>query len=167
MSFQFCPVCLRIYGEGKTQIPLSSADTIDPLAQDPGLTGFILTYKLQTIPKLITKSYPFLITILLWLLTKFNLKQKIGKDLWNFNSSLLEKYHFCGTTKNLFSILKQRKVIVLHEVTAGNTRYVKLKIITELFLKNSQNRKTLEFLDLKRDYETYTKKKISNLKLNH
>ena len=26
----------RIYGEGRTQIPLSSPTTIDPLAQDPG-----------------------------------------------------------------------------------------------------------------------------------
>ena len=27
---------LRIYGEGRTQIPLSSPATIDSLAQDPG-----------------------------------------------------------------------------------------------------------------------------------
>ena len=33
---------LRIYGEGRTQIPLGSPTTIDPLAQDPGYTGSTL-----------------------------------------------------------------------------------------------------------------------------
>ena len=33
----------RVCGGWRTQIPLSSTATTDPLAQDPGLTEFILT----------------------------------------------------------------------------------------------------------------------------
>ena len=32
----------KIYGEGRSEIPLSSPTTIDPPAQDPGQTGYIL-----------------------------------------------------------------------------------------------------------------------------
>ena len=38
-----CIMGWRIYREGRTQIPLSSPVTTDSLAEDPGLTGFILT----------------------------------------------------------------------------------------------------------------------------
>ena len=41
----------RICGEGRTQISLSSPNTIGPPAQDPRLTGFILVKKLEKIPK--------------------------------------------------------------------------------------------------------------------
>ena len=41
----------RTCGEERTQKSLSSPATIGPLAQDPGLTGFILIKKLQTIAK--------------------------------------------------------------------------------------------------------------------
>ena len=39
----------RIYGKGRTQTPLTSPTTIDPLAQDPGYAGSIVIYKLLTI----------------------------------------------------------------------------------------------------------------------
>ena len=45
---------MRIYGERKTQIPLSSTATIDPLARDPAQAGSILIQKLPTIPTLMT-----------------------------------------------------------------------------------------------------------------
>ena len=47
---------LRIYGEGKTKILLSSPTNtaIDPLAQDPKWTGSILIQKLLTMPRLFT-----------------------------------------------------------------------------------------------------------------
>ena len=35
-------MCSRVYGLGKTHIPLSLPATIDPLAQDPGYTGSTL-----------------------------------------------------------------------------------------------------------------------------
>ena len=51
-------------------------------------------------------------------------------------------------------------------MTGGNTPNAKLKKIPEFPLKTLQNSKTLEFPDLKRDYEIYTKRKIINLKPN-
>ena len=51
-------------------------------------------------------------------------------------------------------------------MTGGNTPKFKFKRMIEVFLKIQQNRKILESLDLKRDHEIYTKKKILNLKLN-
>ena len=42
----------------------------------------------------------------------------------------------------------------------------KSRTMSELFQKTLQNKKTLEFPDLKRDFEIYTKKKIINLKLD-
>ena len=50
-------------------------------------------------------------------------------------------------------------------MNGGNTPNVKLKIMPDLFLEILQNGKTLKFLDLKRDYKTYTKEN-SNLKLS-
>ena len=47
---------------------------------------------------------------------------------------------------------------------AGNTQKLKLKGLLGGLLKILPHRKTLEYLDLKRDCETYIKKKISNLK---
>ena len=36
-------------------------------------------------------------------------KTKIGKDLWLFNNSLLEKHDFCLTIKNLLAMLKTKR----------------------------------------------------------
>ena len=50
-------------------------------------------------------------------------------------------------------------------MTGGNTPKIKLKIIKDKFLlKILQNREISELLNLKRDCETYTKKRTLNLK---
>ena len=51
-------------------------------------------------------------------------------------------------------------------MTGGNTSNAKLNTLPQSFLKILQNTKTLEFLDLRRDYEIYAKKKTINLKPN-
>ena len=91
-------------------------------------------------------------------------KIKIGKDLWHFNSSLLKKKDFCSTTINMLSILGVRKKSYSSQLNGENTLNIKSKIIPDYLLKILQNRKTSEFLYLKRDFETYTKKRTLNLK---
>ena len=73
---------------------------------------------------------------------------------------------FVQLPKICFLFIKQREPIIPRKVTGGNTPNAKLKTMPELSLKILQNRKTLEFPDLKRGYEIYTKRKIINLRSN-
>ena len=95
---------------------------------------------------------------------RFSSKTKIGKDLSHFNNSLIEKNDCCSTTKNLLSDLETKRKN--YPSTSEWWEYTKLKTMPEFSLETLQNRKTLEFPDLKRDYEIYTKRKIINLKSN-
>ena len=65
----------------------------------------------------------------------------------------------------MLSLLKTQKVTTLQQVTGGNTLSLVLKRTVGHFLKIQPIKEILEFQDLKRGYETYTKKKISNQKL--
>ena len=46
----------------------------------------------------------------------------------------------------------------------GKTPNAKSRTVSELFQKTLQNKKKLEFPDLKRDFEIYIKRRIINLK---
>ena len=100
------------------------------------------------------------------IINRFSSKTKTGKDLWHFNNSLLEKTDFCSNTQNLLTFFLKKGSIIPRQVTGGNSPNAKLKIMLEPSPKTLQNRKTLEFLSSKRDYEIYTKKKTINIKSN-
>ena len=63
-------------------------------------------------------------------------------------------------------VKNKKNPTIPQQVTGGKTPNAKSRTMSELFQKTLQNKKTLEFPDLKRDFEIYTKKKIINLKLD-
>ena len=70
---------LRIHGEWRTQTPLSSPATIDPLPKFQDRQGLYRYKKMVKMPRLITKQYPLLIIIMLFLLTDSPQKLKSEK----------------------------------------------------------------------------------------
>ena len=86
-------------------------------------------------------------------------KTKIRKDSWSFDNSLWRKSDFSSTGKNWLFLLKKNKNN--HSSASDWWEYTKssLKVNARVFLPL---KKILEFQDWKKDYETYTKKKISN-----
>ena len=63
-------------------------------------------------------------------------------------------------------VKNNKETTIPQQVAGGKTPNAKSRTMSELFQKTLQNKKTLEFPDLKRDFEIYTKKKIINLKLD-
>ena len=61
-----------------------------------------------------------------------------------------------------YFIENTKKTTILQQVTGGNTPNLVLKRMQGHFLKNPLLKKKIEY----QDYEAYTKKKISNQKLN-
>ena len=99
----------RTCGEGRTQMSPSSPATTSPLAQDPGLTGYTLIKKIANNTKIIHKMISFSDHYNALFVDRIPSKTKIGKDLWLFNNSLLEKHDFCLTIKNLLAMLKTKR----------------------------------------------------------
>ena len=73
-------------------------------------------------------------------------KTKIGKVLWYFNNSLLCKLNF-SSAANTFFINKDKKAIILQQVTGGNTPNLVLKRILRYF-PFKKTKKILQFQDI-------------------
>ena len=74
-------MCWKIYGAGRTQISLGSPIMIGPLAQDPGLTGFIMIKKIANNTKINHKMISFSDHYNTLFIDRFSFKTKIGKDM--------------------------------------------------------------------------------------
>ena len=72
---------LKIYGGGRAQISLGSPITTGPLAQDPGLTGFIMIKKIANNTKINHKMISFSDHYNALFIDRFSFKTKIGKDM--------------------------------------------------------------------------------------
>ena len=99
----------RTCGGGRTKMSLSSPATTGPLAQDPELTWYTLIKKIANNTKIIHKMISSSDHYNALFVDRIPSKTKIGKDLWLFNNSLLEKHDFCLTIKNLLAMLKTKK----------------------------------------------------------
>ena len=133
---------LRIYGEGRTQIPLSSPATIGPLARIQDRQGLTIANnnKIKLIMISFTDHYNAIP------IDRFPSKTKIGKDSWYFNNSLLCKPEFSSATKNSF-LFETHKKTTLQEATGGNTANLVLKRMPKYFLKTQPLKKIVEFKD--------------------
>ena len=85
---------LRIYGEWRTQIPLSSPATI---GQGSRIDRAYTDIKLLTILRLITKWYPLLIIIMLFLVTDSPQKLKLG----NIHDTLIILFYVSPSSRQL------------------------------------------------------------------
>ena len=109
----------RIFGEGRSQIPVSSLDRssgtrsrIDRVYTDINIAS---NTKINHIMIAFTDHY-YAIYI-----NRFPSKTKTGKDSWYFNNSLLCKPEFSLTTKTFLFLLKTQNTTTLQLVTGGNT----------------------------------------------
>ena len=93
---------LRIYGEGRTAIPLSSPATIGPLARMQDRQGLYWYKKLLIIAGLVTLWYPSLIIIMLFLLANSPLKLKLGK----IHAIIYSAIFWCGNSKSSFNAIQ-------------------------------------------------------------
>ena len=96
---------LRIYGEGRTQIPLCSPATIGPLPriQDrQGLYWYLTDIKIANNTKINHIMVSFTDYYNVISIDRLPAKTKIGKDLWYFNNSLLWNPEVSSGTKAFF-----------------------------------------------------------------
>ena len=89
----------RIYGVGRTQIPLSSLATIDSLAQVPRDRVYT-DIKIASNTMINCMMVSFADHYNAISIDGLPSKTKIGKDLWYFSDSLLWKPELSSTTKN-------------------------------------------------------------------
>ena len=101
----------RIFEGRRTQIFLSSLAIIDPLAQDPGLTGFT---KIANNTKISLKMISFSDHYNPLIIDRLAFKTKIWKGLWHFNSSLL-KNKSLNHPKFDFSFKNKKKHLFLNK----------------------------------------------------
>ena len=148
----------RICGEERTQKYLSSPATIGPLGQDPGLTWCILIKKIANNTKINHKMISFSDHHNTLFIDRFSSKTKIGKDLWHFNSSLLEKNDFCSTTANLLSILKTTKNNYSSASDWWEHNKCKIKGNARIFSKNSTEKENISISGLKKRLRNLYKK---------
>ena len=100
---------LRIYGKGRTQIPLSSPATIGPLPgiQDRQGLYWYIKYATKTKINLIMGSFTNHYNAIS--IDRFPSKTKIEKYSWYFNNSLLCKSGISSATKTFLFLLKTQK----------------------------------------------------------
>ena len=86
-------------------------------------------------------------------------KTKFGKGYWYFNNSLLCKPEFSSTTRNLLFFIKNTKKAHSSSYWReyANSRF---KENPRTFSKCSTTQENTRISRLKKDYETFTKKKI-------
>ena len=89
---------------------------------------------------------------------RFSSKTKIGKDLWHFNSSLLEKNDFCSTTTNLLSIVKTTKNNYSSASDWWEHTKCKIKDNARIFSKNSTKKENISISGLKKRLRNLYKK---------
>ena len=87
-----------IYGEGRTQIPLSSPVTIDLLAQDTRVDRIYTDIKAASNTKINHIVVSFTDHYNAIFIDRFSSQTKIGKDSWYFNNFPLCKPEFSSTT---------------------------------------------------------------------
>ena len=103
---------LRIYGEGRTQIPPSSPATI-VLCQgsriDRVYTDIYTDIKIANNTKIIHLMVSFTNHYNATSIDRLPSKTKIGKDSWNFDNSLLCNPEVSSATKTFLFLLKTQK----------------------------------------------------------
>ena len=91
-------------------------------------------------------------------------KTKIGKDLWLFNNSLLEKHDFCLTIKNLLAMLKTKRSNYSSTSEWWEDTKCKIKDNVRTFSKKSTKQENIRISRLKKRLRIYAKRRIINLK---
>ena len=76
-------------------------------------------------------------------------KTKIGKDLWLFNNSLLEKHRFCLSIKNLFVMLKTKRNDYSSTSDWWEDAKCEIKNNVRTFSKNSTKKENIRISRLK------------------
>ena len=99
---------LRIYGEGRTQIPLSSPATIGPL-QGSRIDRVYTDIKIANNTKINHIMVSFTDHYNAISIDRLPSKSKIGKDSCNFNNSLLSKPEVSSATETFLFLLKTKK----------------------------------------------------------
>ena len=99
---------LRIYGEGRTQIPLSSPATIGPL-QGSRIDRVYTDIKIANNTKINHIMVSFTNHYNAISIDRFPSKTEIGKYWWCFNNSLLCKSKVSSATKTFLFLLKEKK----------------------------------------------------------
>ena len=126
---------LRIYGDGRTQIPLSSP-LRQVLWQGPRIDRVYTDIKIANNTKINHIMVSFTNHYNAISIDRLSSKTKIGKDSWKrfMKIILLCKPEFSSATKTFF-LLKTQKTTTLQQVTGGNTPNIVLKRMLRYFLK--------------------------------
>ena len=136
---------LRIYGDGRTQIPLSSP-LRQVLWQGPRIDRVYTDIKIANNTKINHIMVPFTDHYNTIFVDRLLSKTKIGKNSWYFNNSLLCKHEFSSATKTSF-LLKTQKTTTLQQQNGENTPNVDLKIMLRYFQKTPPLKKIFQFQD--------------------